>query len=740
MSKSQPNPDLSHITINCVLGAAVVALKQADRRNVKYMMIEGNPAPLNPNASSLTITLDPILDDSLFIKLIDNIADTYEFSEIMDILDLGSEYFENLEITMRTANRVQRWINRLGRTRYIWQNLTQSPDYNLELFRARYYPFFHVKSKEWKQIAAEGGAQANYPPVASHFEKGCDEDDDFRSESNVAKRHNNFMGYPVLNPSKYGNIAEHTKCLGILIKLNLNLEALEAFMRLCITPASCHIVKSPEVWGLIKPLINDAETKSIIDYCLYYAYYILRHESTKMFSQVRRAYRVIFNYAEILAQPDTHTAHIECDPNIQQLSDDTFIDLTVPFYLREARAINPPDVFARRLFLATGGAISGIDFKSLGASISGSILIPCVTKSPLEKRFEGVDSYAKRITFRAPYEESLAREDKDFLAYLEYFYPSYESLKPAEYTKTVAERRLDIAKFNMRAHIEEKERQHDPDDRASSEGIDYNKLADIDISITTSTFDEFRERAGILCDQIKANCKYRGAVWMAEIETLSSFKFTIYGPGLTRPLDVFRIPYDPAKMVKKFHVPGVRMWYEGCIIARIDHDIHIESSVNPGLYAYDSCVNALKSGVNDAYKWFSCNKIPADVILKYAERGITTILNKKERAALVEYMKISPRWNALANAADTFGVMRDTHKFFHPAMFDAGIRMGLRNDIFPPEDSFYSKRMPISYPQNITAYDGNLAVKTHNELYPPNIENITKFIRHARNQIDSDSD
>ena len=67
----------------------------------------------------------------------------------------------------------------------------------------------------------------------------------------------------------------------------------------------------------------------------------------------------------------------------------------------------------------------------------------------------------------------------------------------------------------------------------------------------------------ILANQIKSNCIHIGEVWIKKIYTLATFKYKIYGPGLIRPIDLFRIPYPPEKMVKKFHCPIVRSWYDG---------------------------------------------------------------------------------------------------------------------------------------------------------------------------------
>jgi len=741
------------VVVRCHLGDLVVEIPQLNHKNIKYITKSSHEIDEDCDVKMRTvisIEMNPELDDMLFVKLVNNISDVYEFYEIMDIWALGNQFFDHMELTQKTIGKIQNWINHLGRSSYIWNNLTNKPDYNLELQKKRFYPFYNIKCKEWKEVASEARENKEYPPTNSKiFEQGNDDGKDFTVEQTVSQKHNNFMSYPVLNPNKYGNIKQTIKCLKILVSLELKHEAMEAFMRLCLTPAYCHIIKSPEVWKLMSDMIVDSHARNIVMYVVYYAQYILRHESTKMFSQVRRNYRVLHKYEELLTQPDSHDLHIERDPYIQQLPDDTFISQTVPFYLREKRIINPPDVFERRLFLATGGSLANIDLKNLKATLSGSILIPCVTRSPLEERFLGVrlDPIRKIRGYtptHCPKYYELSEQDLNFLSFLEYFYPSYDSLKDHEYIKEViTEKNEKLVKFDMKTYIEKKENKEDPNDK-EDKMPDYNKLADMDISLTTHTFDDFRENARSLFKQIKHNVRFRGPVWMIEIETLASFKFKIYGPGLIRPIDLFRIPYDAAKMVKKFHVPCVRMWFEGTQeVDILDGKIVAGSSSADDLIIFDSCLRALKSGVNNSYKWFSCNKIPADVILKYAQRGITTVLNKKERLALEAYMLIGKRWKNLldvapdgqldANSMDIFGVMSDKHKFFHSAQFDSGIRMNLRNTLFVEDNSFYSKRQSVNYPEHNTVYGGDLAIKTNNSVNPPKLENITKYIRYLSN-------
>lgn len=238
--------------------------------------------------------------------------------------------------------------------------------------------------------------------------------------------------------------------------------------------------------------------------------------------------------------------------------------------------------------------------------------------------------------------------------------------------------------------------------------IGYNQLADIDLSITTMDLDTFIQRVTWLYEKIKQNCQHRGNVYIKEVHTIASIKYTIYGPGLPRPIDVFRIPYDPAKMVKKFHVNAVKMYYNGRVTM------------------FRACVSTLISGVGDTYKWFSCNKNPADVLLKYAQRGISIILNKKERDALSNYITSNPRWNRIIKnlqikPTDIYRPVTYLHPFFRSGLYNAGIRLGLRN--FNPDMPKNNNILCCVMPTCVTPY-GELKARDINQWYIPNVNHI----------------
>ena len=495
--------------------------------------------------------------------------------------------------------------------------------------------------------------------------------------------------------------------------------------------------------------------------------------------------------------------------------------------------------FERRFNLATGGAFKNVDLRRLGAAVTGSILIPCVHTSPLEKGFEDVDWNLSRMNIKTPcaymVDHPETQEDRKFLHYLEYFYPSYVSLKDSDYQKQVIKidsseqpnlqkdsisyesdesnlsalpsaivDKMEINELKVRDTIElsaidvdvdvddckdidesttdttinttavgcaaltfcatgtdanttntntntttkppklskpprlSKKDKKDKKDKnkpttlnatetenKSIRGIEYNQLADIDISITSRDFDTFKKNALELYEAIKKNCEHRGDVYIKEVKTLSQIKYKIFGPGIPRPMDIFRIPYDPVKMVKKFHVHAVKMYY--------DNEVTM----------FRSCVACLLSGVGENYKWFSCNKVAADVLLKYAQRGFSIILNKKERDAISKYIVENERWGSMlkyinADANKIYCCVTADHPFFKPGLYDSGVRMSLRK--FERDcNGQYTSSLVVTIPTTKFPF-GELCIKENNKLYPPNSSIINACLDYIESQSVEDED
>ena len=93
--------------------------------------------------------------DSIFNKILDNTPSTFNFNMLMDALMVGVAYFDNMDMTVKMKNRIVTWVKSLGKYSYTWTELLDKPDYGLELFSKRFWPYFNVESKEWKDIAAD---------------------------------------------------------------------------------------------------------------------------------------------------------------------------------------------------------------------------------------------------------------------------------------------------------------------------------------------------------------------------------------------------------------------------------------------------------------------------------------------------------------------------------------------------------------------------------------------------------
>jgi hypothetical protein len=695
----------------------------------------------------------------LFNYILDRSDITIE--DLSVALDSANSYFTEYEISRQSQNLIDKYIATLGRYEKTWHGLTSKPDYNLTLFRGRILPYFNIECKDWVKANIEA-LKGDYPSeiIRASMKKTTNLTEDFDEELSAANRNNNFLEWSILPVDKYPDMDKLVARIMTFLKLGLTQQAITMTLRLMISPKECHIIKSPVIWKWLTPLMqNSVNLDEIVRYCCSYAMYILRQEETIMFSQVHLKYRVLFSLEEAASLPTFATTHMEKSPYILQLTDGSNLVDTIPYHLNGKRSINNEAEFERRFHIATGGAFVGVNFKEFGAAITGSILIPCVQKSPLENGFEDVDWTRERegIDLKYPYMIDTPESPADiaFANFLEYYYPSYVSLTNEEFNKQV----LGIepkAKVTVTTSVDESSEEikyEDPDavvvtqlDDAAMEsapveptpdvngnkilrkedtenktqriGVDYNQLADIDISITTRDQETFKTRALELYNTICKNCNHRGPVHIKEIKTLASIKYKVYGPGIPRPMDIFRIPYDPAKMVKKFHVHAVKMFYDG--------DVTL----------FRSCIACLLSGVGESYKWFSCNKVAADVLLKYAQRGMSIILNERERVALSTYIKDSDRWGPmLANlnipTEKIYCSVTTNHPFFRPGLHDCGCRKGLR--VFERDsNSMYFNKLVISKPKNVFPF-GEVRFKDGKKVYAPNVQTILAGINYFIN-------
>ena len=669
---------------------------------IAYLLEKNVPNNINNGVGEFNKTFNKE-ESYMYNSLLDKLS--LDIDEYIKYIELGREYFTEYDISKLMYVKFDKYVNSINSP--VWYNLTKKPDYNLCLFTNRMLPFYNTESKEWKKAGIDANKEDYPDEIINDFNISAS-NKDYKDEIMLINKNNNFLEVPVLDTREYPDLDRYEKILRFLVNNKLTEQAIIMVCKLMLSYKDCHIIKNQYALSLL----NDME--ELKKYCMYYSMYLLRHEETIMFNNIDNKYRVVFSLKEAASLPNYSMANLDTSPYVLQLTENTNIYKTMPFYLYGKRSINSVEEFNKRFNLVTGGIFEGINLRELNAAITGSILIPCVLKSPLEHDFDSVQWNRERtnIKMNHPYMIDMSKNnDEAFINYAEYYYPSYVSLTDEEYIKEVykaadksdktdVRNNLDcpIIKYEdtdenkphttsehkphttseHKPHTTSEHKQHTTSEKVdidkiinntenkSSVNITYNKLADIDISITTRDINDFKNKVHILFNKIKNNAAHRGEVYINEIITIASVKYKIYGPGVPRPIDVFRIPYEPIKMIKKFHINVVKMYYDG------------------ELYLLRSCVTTLLSGVGENYKWFSCNKSPADVLLKYTQRGISIILNSKERKSIVNYVNINERWGTIFKSIKVapekmFCSVTERHAFFRPGIFNAGIRLGLRN-------------------------------------------------------------
>lgn len=638
-------------------------------------------------------------------------------ADIQSLLQIVSDTVFNIDVTPRfvldvnpllsgiIVEKLDEYVNSINTFPKIWENLCKSKDYNLELYTNRSFPYYKIESKEWVELNINVRKDLNKD--ANNYEFLETNKDGFNDEEKVSKKDNNFLALSVLSMDKYPDLTIIFNRIDILIRLGARRIATRALLYYTLSPRECHMIFDARYHAQCRELQIDID---LLSYVMFYAMYIARQEETIVFSQVLLQHRFVITLDNACCIPHFANNNLDRDPHLIQLTNDSRLSNVIPLHLRGARCINKRDEFQRRFDLITGQAFRDINLRELNASITGSILIPCVHKSPLEDSFKNLNwnfDRSKEIQTKLPalqnykymVDNPATDEDINFLNYAEYFYPSYVSLTDDDFANQVLTQDAQIDK--------------------SAVCVGHNQLADVDISITSSTHEDFKLKAYLLYDQIRKNVLRRGAVYITEIKTRASIKYKIYGPGLNRPMDVFRIAYEPIKMVKKFHVPCVRAYYNGDV------------------YMLRACVSSLLSGACDSYKWFSCNKICVDVILKYIQRGISIVLNQLEKKILIEYIKTNPRWNAIflmydLDPAKCFGTITQYHPFFYPGMVNCGVRESLR--VF--ERSDYTRNICATvlcaeFPNDARSY-GSVKTRTETQIELPSLTMIDSAIKKMR--------
>ena len=506
---------------------------------------------------------------------------------------------------------------------------------------------------------------------------------DANAEKNAESIDSNYSAFDLLEPQFYPNLDEYYSFISLLYKAGLTNQVIKLLYILPLTYECCHIIKTEWFWKFWNDLIYDEQLKNFV---IYYAMYILKHEEIKSYSAVPANARFAFdiNEARLISENIPHIG-IDKHPLIHLMEPLGYKSSYMPYFLDGERKINSLEVFKHRLSIATGGLLDNIDLSKYHACLSGSILVPCIATNPLEERFKHAKSshlsYVINDLFDSILDGSFDANkineakagDDAFKLFMNCYYPSYSSVPAEELVKF-----MEPVQDEEQYQAQKKEDLESPNRDYPNEidhAIAYNVLSDLDISIHTDTFDEFKVMVYELFEVFRARAldlaamsvtNKDGRIYIRRIRRVSNYKYSIYGPGIDRPIDLFWISKSPDTFVEQFHLGVVRSHWNGQTVRIMQ-----------------SALAALLTGINHDYRWMSSNKAPAIPVLKYAQRGYTTPLNRFERPILIEYITARPEWtnsfkSQTAVIEQVYIPVSVNHIFFMCDITRSGIRYNLK--------------------------------------------------------------
>lgn len=659
--------------INCNINGVKLMIKNLPEHIVNYTYTVES-IYLNINIENVThADLESLLENAYFTDV----------SEYIDCLsDLNKKF--KLSLKNYEKNIIVELLKISSGTMKIWELLSSKPDKLYNDFVNRIFPDGILNNEEWNKIATKVAADKYPEKLLDSAKKVKANKTTEEVKSNNTNTETVSLDVNIITsntppiPSEtyitnYNMVLPLSsdtnldKYFAIIDKLKENKMEPIGYMfclMLFLNFDTCHVIKDSRTWLLLEPekykLIN-----TIIN-CLTYALYLLKYEDT-MIKEPTLECRQIFTLEQASTLPKHNTSYEKCPYNILYEPK----ELTSPFYLvGNIRKINNFDVFKRRFELITRGVFNGINLKELNMVVTGSTLIPCAGVSPLEDLTVGTST--REFIYDDEFYKNLNSKEKEFVNYTEFYYPSNKSYVMADYVKFVENSKDDISELFMNFNDEElqaninsiikkfyiKKYEMFPSSNRNNDEFDENthsdsellfdekksaeppveetekteeteklpkehnpSISDIDIAVEATDIYDYCIKCIKLFKQIKQNRSKIGKVYMLITNNnYSYFKFRIQGPGMLRPIELFRVS-NSLVSIKSFHLPVVRMFYNG-----------------ENVYLYRACVNALMSGVNEGYNWFASNKCPVDTVFKYIQRGYTLLCNKLEQKCINAYI------------------------------------------------------------------------------------------------------
>ena len=435
-----------------------------------------------------------------------------------------------------------------------------------------------------------------------------------------------------------------------LLKLNNQELLAESLYTILCCYRLCHrVYEIPLMIRIVEQLLLTKEYRDLVLDGLFYSQYLLAQEEN-LCQKKSLNHRFVYNLTDIYTwQHIFHKIAPEHNPllvNCMPIA--TNIYQSAPFYLEGHRSLASIDTFRARLDILTHGVLVGLE-KFQNIAVVGSALVECVGNNSLLIKNEEIKTYDfENIKISNISELSYDFDEKDIQS---------------------------IENFKYRSEL-----------YYSADG------GDIDISISEESYKKFIRETEQIIDIMNKNIisLYGEPFTVKELCVGSGIRYHLMHTKIKRKFEIFRVPKSHIDLVSSFHVACVRMYWDF-----------------NNLWMTRGCATALLTGINENFNWFSSNKIPTDIILKYMQRGYTTILNHKELACLEEYIKtFGNHWNyGIWDHKDITGKFKFDHPFFRVDAVPKGLRFGkpiITHGIYLGniDDNTYKLLAPLSYGDN----------------------------------------
>lgn len=630
-------------------------------------------------------------------------------------------------------NAVSWYINSLPRDEKMWEIIESKHEYSYYKLKRRMWPVLPTHNQEWRDRAkAINIKNGDYPggladakntdakqkdPEYKHEDRDDEIDvDDEIDDADTVKQLGTFQNTmtketkllierlsaskkekertekinklkdltnyglytipPLVEQKKVSNSVVE-KVMSLLMMCDMTKTAIEYSCSLLICRRYFQaVIKNPPVMRQVGKIMKSIPSSaSIFSYAMRYAFIMLNKEERLLGRRETHGNRSVMTGEQMRALP-IFKGFPDRGPYVQEVIGKKTLMSSVLMCLKSDRSITDRKEMLRRMSVVYDGLCDGIDFSRYNAAITGSSIIPCVVKiDALEKRHKTFKDY---VEFHYPSYQSLTVLRDDFerckelaqsyvaennVVMPDFKYPSDKIIALREQRRKNGENFVDVQWENLSTidhflisysylrddhyDIDEIcERVEEINDKIEDA---ESHIADVDIAISVKCRETYEKYAFEIFEQVKKNAEKRGnydRIYLHKAQLKYGFKYVIKGEGVKRPMDLFMIVVPFPQLLYRYHLNIPRFCWDG-----------------KQLMGLSSAVCAAMTGINQWRNWFSNNKDPVDVCLKYISRGFTIILNTKEIVFVEMYISEIEKYK-LANEFVSPGMFSENHTVF----------------------------------------------------------------------------